>query len=67
MTIGANAETHAAERAAWDKGYREAVLDVYVFLTGNSQAHELDPEHFGLISRMVDAVNAKGKFLQEVN
>jgi hypothetical protein len=65
MTIGTNPEDHAAQRAAWERGYREAVLDVYVFLTGNPQALDLDTEHFGRISAMVDAVNAKGGRLRE--
>ena len=55
--IGANPFEDPTRREAWEKGYREAILDVYVFLTANEQADHLDPNHFLLIDNMVDAVN----------
>lgn len=58
--IGMNTEIHAAQRAAWENGYREAVVDIYVFLTGNPQVWDLDAEHRALIESMVSQVNAKG-------
>lgn len=57
MAIGSNPFEDAARRDAWERGYREAVLDVYVFLTANDQANHLDPSHFLLIDTMIDQVN----------
>lgn len=64
--IGMNTETHAAQRTAWDKGYREALLDIYVFLTGSPQVFDLDTDHLTLIESMVAQVNVKGGRLLDV-
>lgn len=61
-----NTETHAAQRSAWDKGYRECLLDMYVFLTGSPQIFDLDTEHLMLIESMVNQVNTKGGRLLDV-
>lgn len=57
MAIGSNPFEDAARRDAWEKGYREAILDVYVFLTANEQTFDLDPSHLATIETMVGAVN----------
>lgn len=57
MTIGSNPFEDPDRRNAWEKGYREALLDVYVFLTANEQADDLDPDHLVLINSMITAVN----------
>lgn len=57
MSTGSNPYEDPDRRAAWDKGYREAILDVYVVLTANEQTHDLDPNHFAMIDSMTDAVN----------
>jgi hypothetical protein len=65
MGIGTNTEIHAAERAAWDRGYNEALLDVYCFLTGNEQTWDLD--HLALIVNMVQQVNERPNKLQTID
>jgi hypothetical protein len=65
--IGTNTETHAAERAAWDRGYSEALLDVYCFLTANEQVFDLDPAHLSQIEKMVEQVNQKSSKLQAIS
>lgn len=64
--IGTNTEIHAAQRAAWDKGYREALLDVYCFLTANEQVFDLDPAHLAFIENMVEQVNGRPNKLQAI-
>lgn len=64
--IGTNSEIHAAQRAAWDKGYSEALLDVYCFLTANEQVFDLDPAHLAQIENMVEQVNSKSNKLQPI-
>lgn len=55
MAIGSNPHVHAGLRACWEAGYREALLDVYVFLTANEQTYELD--HLEAVEKMINAVN----------
>lgn len=63
--IGMNNETHNSEYDAWERGYREAMLDVYCFLTANEQVLDLDPAHFQLISTMAEQVNDRnGRLIQ---
>lgn len=57
MSVGTNPFEDPDRRNAWEKGYREALLDVYVFLTANEQALDLDTNHLFLIENMVSAVN----------
>lgn len=64
--IGMNTEVHQAQRVAWEKGYREALLDMYVFLTGSPQIFDLEAEHLSLIENMVAQVNTKGGRLRDV-
>lgn len=61
-----NTETHPAQRAAWAKGYNEALLDMYVFLTGSPQIFDLDTDHLTLIEAMVAQVNTKGGRLADI-
>lgn len=53
-----NNELHRAQRNAWESGYREALLDVYLFLTGDENALEIELERFNLIAAMADQVTA---------
>lgn len=57
MAVGSNPFEDATRREAWDKGYREAILDLYVFLTANEQTFDLDPSHLTTIETMIKAVN----------
>lgn len=50
---------------AEERGYREALLDVYCFLTGNEQILDF-PDRFLLIEAMVAQVNAKSGRLLDV-
>lgn len=61
-----NTEVHTAQRASWEKGYRECLLDMYVFLTGSPQIFDLDTTHLALIESMVHQVNVKGGRLFDV-
>lgn len=53
-----NNETHTAQREAWERGYREALLNVYLFLTGNELALDLEPHRFDLIEAMAYQITA---------
>lgn len=53
-----NNELHRSESEAWERGYREALLDVFLFLTGNDQAFDLELERFNIIAAMADQVTA---------
>lgn len=66
LGIGANTEVHAELRRIWEKGYREALLDMFVYLTGNPQTLQLDPDHLALINTMVAQVNDVGNRLLDV-
>lgn len=44
---------------AEERGYRDALLDVYLFLTGNELALDIDTARFGLIAAMTEQVTAK--------
>jgi dihydrofolate reductase len=57
---------HQWEADAEERGYREAVLDMYCFLTGNEQTYDLSVGHLQLIHNMVAQVNEAGGKLQEV-
>lgn len=61
-----NTEIHSAQRAAWEKGWNECLLDIYVFLTGSPQVFDLDTEHLALIESMVHQVNERGGRLRDV-
>lgn len=52
-----NNEIHRGEYDAWERGYREALLDVYLFLTGNDQLFDLELNRFNLIAAMTDQVS----------
>jgi hypothetical protein len=53
-----NNELHRSEQDAFERGYREALLDVYLFLTGDENALDLELERFNLIAAMADQVTA---------
>lgn len=63
--IGMN-DKHQWENEAEERGYREALLDIYCFLTGNEQILDLSSAHLELIYGMVAQVNEAGGKLQEV-
>lgn len=52
-----NNEQHAAQHAAWERGYGEALLDLYCFLTANEQVFDIEPIHLASIRAMVAQVN----------
>lgn len=64
--IGQNTEVHSNLRDVWERGYREAILDVFVFLTGNPQVHNLDTDHRRMIENMVNQVNQSSGLLLDV-
>lgn len=51
-----NTETHTDQKRAWESGYREALLDVYLFLTGNDLAFEIELERFNAIAAMAEQI-----------
>jgi hypothetical protein len=53
-----NNEQHRAQYDAYERGYKEALLDVYLFLTGSEQVLDVDLEHFNLITAMTEQVTA---------
>lgn len=53
-----NNETHSAQHSAWERGYNEALLDVYCFLTGNEQVLDIDPAHYQRLQAMFAQANA---------
>lgn len=54
----ANNERHRSESEAWERGYKEALLDVYLFLTANDQALDIELDRFGTLVALVDQVTA---------
>lgn len=60
-----NNETHVAEQAAWERGYREAVLDVFCFLTDNPQVLDIGAEHFSLLQALAVQVSDRNQ-LREI-
>lgn len=62
-----NNEVRADERAAWERGYKEALLDVYCFLTGNPQALDIGAGRFSLLQAMTNQITqASSGRLKEV-
>lgn len=53
-------------QTAEDRGYGEALLDVFLFLTGDARVFQTSPERFERVVGMVEQVNAKNNKLQEV-
>lgn len=51
--------------AAQERGYKEALLDMYCYLTGDEQILEY-PERLELIENMINQVNAKPNRLSQV-
>lgn len=53
-----NNELHRAQYDAYERGYKDALLDAYLFLTGNDQALDLERHRFDLIAAMTDQVTS---------
>jgi hypothetical protein len=67
-TIGGIGEltTSAWVDAAEERGYREALLDVYCFLTGNEQVLDIEHKRLDLVLSMVEQAAANGDMVYEV-
>lgn len=50
---------YTTESAIWDRGYRECLLDMYLYLTGSELILDIDPARAALIDVMVAQVNQK--------
>lgn len=64
--IGMNSETHRGEYEAWERGYKEALLDVFCFLTANEIVLDLDSGHLAMLTGMVENVNRVNGRLETV-
>lgn len=53
-----NNELHLPEHDAWERGYKDALLDVYLFLSGNEASLDIPLEKFNLIAAMADQITA---------
>lgn len=51
-----NNELHQAQREAYERGYKEALLDVYLFLTGDESVFDIDQFRFDLILAMTESI-----------
>lgn len=60
-----NNETHTAQYAAWERGYSDALLDVYLYLTGNELALDVDETRFNQIAAMAEQITKTGR-LEEI-
>lgn len=51
---------------AEERGYREALLDVFCFLTANEQVLDIDHDRLTLLNAMVEQVTSTNSRLVEV-
>lgn len=56
-----NNELHQAQYDAWERGYKEALLDVYLFLTANEGVYAIDETRLDLIVAMTEQITATSK------
>lgn len=54
-----NNEKHTQQFDAWERGYKEALLDVYLFLTGDPQSLDIEKDRFALLGALADQITAK--------
>jgi hypothetical protein len=54
-----NNEAHKQQFDAWERGYKEALLDVYLFLTGDPAAMDIERERFDLLAALAEQITAK--------
>lgn len=59
-------ETPGWVEQAFDRGYREALLDVYCYMTGNQQLMDY-PDKLEKIERMLEQAAANGDMLELID